>query len=159
MRTITKLGLTASVVLGGGAFLIGSSISHAEHYRMVDDLVREGLAGWGDKEIKVHGFVEAGSLTEQVIAHETQRSFVLQLNGARVRVFDRGPKPDTFKDNAEVVATGHLVRSSELAGRAKALGVRADAEQAWVVDATDLMAKCPEHYKDANTLARTPVKF
>jgi len=126
---------------------------------MVDDLVHEGFAGWGDKEIKVHGFVEPGSVAEQVIAHETQRSFVLQLNGAKVRVFSRGPKPDTFKDNAEVVATGHLVRSTEMAGSAKALGVRADAEQSWVVDATDLMAKCPEHYDGADTLARTRVKF
>jgi cytochrome c-type biogenesis protein CcmE len=159
MRTITKLGLTASVVLGGGAFLIGSSISHAEHYRMVDDLVHEGFTTWGDKEIKVHGFVESGSIAEHVVAQETQRSFVLELNGARVRVFSRGPKPDTFKDNAEVVATGHLVPASAMAGSAKALDVRADAEQAWVVDATDLMAKCPEHYKGTDVRARTPLKF
>lgn len=159
MRTITKLGLTASVVLGGGAFLIESSISHAEHYRMVDDLVHEGFATWGDKELKVHGLVEAGSLSEQVIAHETQRSFVLQVNGAKLRVFSRGPKPDTFKDNADVIATGHLVRATELAGSAKALNVRADAEQPWVLDATDLMAKCPEHYKGADITARTTLKF
>ena len=159
MRTITKLALTAGVVLGGSAFLISSSISHAEHYRMVDDLVHEGVEGWGDTELKVHGFVEPGSIAEQVVAHETQRSFVLQLSGSKLRVFHRGPKPDTFKDNAEVVATGRLVRPIEMAGSAKALGVRADAEQVRVLDATDLMAKCPEHYDGADTLARKRLKF
>lgn len=146
MRTITKVGISAAVIVGGAAFLVGSSFSHAEHYRMVDDLVREGLAGWGDKEIKVHGYVDSGSLVEAVIDQTTSRTFVLEKNGRKVRIFNRGPKPDTFRDRAEIVATGHLVPAASVQSIADALHVRADDEAAWVVDATDLMAKCPEHY-------------
>src|SRR4051812_26632160 len=109
MRMITKLGLTAAFAIGGGALLVGSSLSHAQHYRMVDELVRDGLAGWGDTELKVHGLVASGTIVEGVVDQQMARSFVLEMNGAHVRVFHRGPVPDTFKDRAEIVATGHVV--------------------------------------------------
>ena len=66
-------------------------------------------AQWEGKELKVHGWVEAGSIVEKVVNQETHRTFVLQKDGKKIRVFSVGPKPDTFKDQSEVVATGHLV--------------------------------------------------
>jgi cytochrome c-type biogenesis protein CcmE len=161
MRTITKVGLTAGVAVGTAAFLIGSTLGSAEHYRMVDQLVTDGLDGWGDKELKVHGFVVSGSLVEDTVGQETRRTFVLEKNGRRVRIFNRGPKPDAFADHSEIVATGHLVPAAQVRPIADALHVRADAEQAWVVDATDLMAKCPGHYgAEPNTqpINRTPAQ-
>jgi cytochrome c-type biogenesis protein CcmE len=59
-------------------------------------------------------------------------------------VHHTGPKPDTFKDQSEVVATGVLSRQgTEL-----------------VVDASELSAKCPSKYEGSQTnkkLAEQPV--
>jgi cytochrome c-type biogenesis protein CcmE len=145
MRTITKVGVTLAVVVAGGGLLVASSLSHAQHFRMADELVHEGLGGWGDTEIKVFGSVESGSIAQQVIDQQMTRSFVLEKNGARVRVFSRGPAPDTFKDRAEIVATGHLVPARDMMSLAAALRLPNDSE-AWVLDASELMAKCPDHY-------------
>ena len=74
-----------------------------------------------------------------------------------MNVFSAGPKPDTFKDQSEVVATGHLVPAASMQAVADKLcskpgkegcPIKADAEQAYVVDASELMAKCPSKYKD-----------
>jgi cytochrome c-type biogenesis protein CcmE len=153
MRTITKLGVTAVVAVAGGGLLVASSLTHAQHFRMVDELAREGMAGWGDTEIKVFGFVQSGSITQQVIDQQMARSFVLEKNGARLRVFSRGPAPDTFKDRAEIVATGHLVPARDMVSLSNRLALHDDA--AYVLDATDLMAKCPDHY-DAPALPAHP---
>lgn len=167
--TLTKILLTITVLLGGGGFLVYSSVSHAQHYMMVDQLLKEPLDHWTDKELKVHGFVEAGSIVEAVVGQVTHRSFVLQKDGKKIRVFSDGPKPDTFKDQSEVVATGRLVPASqdqELAtslcagANAKLPGcpIRADAEQPYVVESTDLMAKCPSKY-DGATSNKLDTKF
>lgn len=150
--TIWKLGVV-TLMLGGAVVM--SSIDHATPYKMVDQLIAGGLDDWGDRELKIHNFVETGTIVEAVIDHEVQRSFVLAMAGKRIRVFSKGPKPDTFKDNSEVVATGRLRPAGELRPRAAALcthstggdcPIQAAAEQPYVVEATELMAKCPSHY-------------
>ncbi len=167
--TLTKLLLTVAVVLGGGGFLVYSSVSHAQHYMMVDELVKTPLESWNGKELKVHGFVEAGSIVESVVGQVEHRSFVLQKDGKKIRVFSEGPKPDTFKDQSEVVATGRLVKASDVQALATDLcknpekastgcPIRTDAEQAWVVESTDLMAKCPSKY-DGATSNKLDTKF
>jgi len=159
---VAKLGLTAAVVLGGGGFLVLSSTSHAQHYEMVDKLVSKGLDSFKDKEIKVHGFVEAGSIHAATVNQETRRTFVLQKDGKKIRVYVTGPVPDTFKDSSEVVATGRLVPATKLQATADQIctnakdgnvgcPVRSDAEQAMVVEATELMAKCPSKYEGARS--------
>ncbi|HUJ62844.1 MAG TPA: cytochrome c maturation protein CcmE [Kofleriaceae bacterium] len=155
--TLGKIALTAVVVLGGGGFLVYSSVGHAQHYKMVQELVSGGLDQWKDTELKVHGFVEAGTIVEATVNQETRRSFVLTKEGKKIRVFSTGPKPDTFKDQSEVVATGRLVPAKDMQAIADQLcakphpgcPIHADAEQPYVVDATDLMAKCPSKYDGA----------
>jgi cytochrome c-type biogenesis protein CcmE len=162
MHTITKLGLTACVVVGGSGFLIYSSIGHASHYVAVDELVGDGFDRWLGKDLKIRGTVKPSSLVEAVIDQQTERSFVLQVNGREVRVFSRGPKPDTFTNDAEVIAQGRIVAASELQPRADALckthvrgcPIRADAEHVSVIDASDLSAKCPDHYDGARSNAK-----
>ena len=159
--TLAKIGLTAAVVLGGGGFLVVSSTSHAQHYEMVDKLVAKGLDTFKGKEIKVHGFVEAGSIHAATVNQETRRTFVLQKDGKKIRVYVTGPVPDTFKDSSEVVATGHLVTANNLQATADQIctntadkvgcPVRSDAEQPMVVEATELMAKCPSKYEGARS--------
>ena len=155
--TLTKIGLTVAVVLGGGGFLVKSSLGSAQHYMMVHELIASGLDQWKDKELKVHGIVEGKTIVEDTVDQETRRTFVLTKEGKKIRVFSAGPKPDTFKDQSEVVATGHLVPAASMQGVADKLcakagkegcPIKADAEQAYVVDASELMAKCPSKYKD-----------
>lgn len=159
--TLTKILLTVAVVLGGGGFLIYSSVSHAQHYMMVDQLVAAGpMDQWQDKEVKIHGYVESGSIVETVVGQVEHRSFVLQKEGKKIRVFSEGPKPDTFKDRSEVIATGRLIPAASVQQLATDLckgktgagcPIRADAEQAWVVESNDLMAKCPSKYDGATS--------
>lgn len=160
-RTLAKIGLTAAVALGGVGFLLYSSSEAAQHYEMVDNLVGHGLDTYKDKSLKVHGFVEAGSIIEAVVNQETQRTFVLQKSGKKIRVFSKGPTPDTFKDQSEVVASGRLLPAAELQKLADDIcaktktpvgcPVRTDGEQAWVVESTELMAKCPSKYEGATS--------
>jgi cytochrome c-type biogenesis protein CcmE len=167
--TIAKLALTVAVVAGGAGFLVYSSTSHAQHYEMVDNLLAKGLDTFKGKELKVHGLVETGTIATATVSQETRRTFVLQKGGKKIRVFVTGPVPDTFKDASEVVATGRLVKASDMqtvaddiCAKAKESDkgdcpVRADAEQPMVVEATELMAKCPSKYKgaDSNKLDNT----
>jgi cytochrome c-type biogenesis protein CcmE len=148
-NTLTKIVLTGALAVGGMAFLVVSSTSSAQHYKYVDDLMKSDLSAWTGKELKVHGLVETGSIAQKIVNQETDRTFLLQRGGKKIRVFSRGPAPDTFKDESEVVATGHLVASAEMKQRAGALGVAIESDQAYVVDSTELMAKCPSKYDGA----------
>ena len=158
-RTLAKIGLTAAVALGGVGFLLYSSSEAAQHYEMVDNLLAQGLEGYTGKQLKVHGFVEAGSIVEAIINQEQKRTFVLQKEGKKIRVFSTGPTPDTFKDQSEVVASGRLVKSQDFQKLAddicaktktpQGCPIKTDAEQAYVVESSELMAKCPSKYEGA----------
>jgi cytochrome c-type biogenesis protein CcmE len=161
--TIAKLALTVAVVAGGAGFLVYSSTSHAQHYEMVDNLISKGFDKFKGKQIKVHGNVKAGTIATATVNQETRRMFVLTKGGKDIRIFVTGPVPDTFKDTSEVVATGRLINSVDLqkvaddiCAKAKDTDkgdcpVRVDAEQTMVVEATELMAKCPSKYKGADS--------
>ncbi|HTR53779.1 MAG TPA: cytochrome c maturation protein CcmE [Kofleriaceae bacterium] len=164
--TIGKIVLTCAVVLGGAGFLVYSAFGSTEKYRMVHDLVHDGFDKWKDTDLKVHGYVQAGSIIEAIEGQDTDRTFILERNGVRIRVFSKGPKPDTFKDRAEVIATGRLVPGADLQARADAIckalknptgcPIRADAEQKMVLDSTDMTAKCPSKYDGAPAIELNP---
>jgi len=147
--TLGKIALTAIVVVCGVGFLVKSSASSAQHYMMVHELMQTDLASWKDKELKIHGWVEAGSIKETVVNQETRRTFLLQREGKKIRVFSSGPKPDTFKDQSEVVATGHLVPAAQMKPVADSLGITIESDMPYVEDSTELMAKCPSKYDGA----------
>ena len=146
--TLGKIVLTGAVALGGIAFVLRSSAS-AERYFHVEELMAKELPEWTGKELKVHGVVDAGTIVEKIENQETQRTFVLQSKGKKIRVFNSGPKPDTFKDQSEVVATGHLVAAAEFRPLAQKLGVSIESDMDYVVQASELMAKCPSKYDGA----------
>ena len=147
--TLGKIVLTAVVAVGGVGFLVKSSVGSAQHYKMVDDLLASDLTSWTGKELKVHGWVESGSIHESIVNQETHRTFLLQKGGKKIRVFSEGPKPDTFKDQSEVVATGHLVPAADRKKLAESLGVAIESDMPYVVDSSELMAKCPSKYDGA----------
>jgi len=144
--TLAKIALTAAVAVAGVGFFVKSTFSHAQHYRMVDDLLKDDLGSWEGKQLKVHGWVLAGSIKHEMQGQEMLRTFILQKDGKKIRVFTTGPVPDTFKDQSEVVATGHIVPASSKQPMAQALGVTIENDMKYVVDASDLQAKCPSKY-------------
>jgi cytochrome c-type biogenesis protein CcmE len=148
-NTLGKIVLTAAVAIGGVGFLVKSSVSGAQHYMMVDELLKTDPGTWTGKELKVHGWVESGSIHESIVNQETHRTFLLQKEGKKIRIFSAGPKPDTFKDQSEVVATGHLVPAAQMKDLASSLGVAIESNMPYVVDSTELMAKCPSKYDGA----------
>jgi cytochrome c-type biogenesis protein CcmE len=147
--TLGKIVLTAVVAVGGVGFLVKSSVGSAQHYKMVDDLLASDMTSWTGKELKVHGWVESGSIHESIVNQETHRTFLLQKGGKKIRVFSEGPKPDTFKDQSEVVATGHLIPAADRKKLAESLGVAIESDMPYVVDSSELMAKCPSKYDGA----------
>jgi cytochrome c-type biogenesis protein CcmE len=129
---LLKVMLSVAVVLGGAGFVVYSSLGHAEYYKMVDEVMVEP-SEWVDKSLRVHGFVEAGSIDEEIVDQKMHRSFVLENQGQRIVVRHVGPVPDTFKDLSEVVAKGRLVQ----------------ADGGYVLEASELSAKCPSKYEGA----------
>lgn len=129
---LLKVMLTVAVVLGGAGFIVYSSFGHAEYYKMVDEVMVEP-SEWVDKSLRVHGYVEAGTIDEKIVDQKMHRSFVLEHEGQRIVVRHEGPVPDTFKDLAEVVAKGKLIQ----------------VDGVYVLEATELSAKCPSKYEGA----------
>lgn len=147
--TIAKLALTGAVLVAGVAFFAKSASTNTQHYKMVDQLVTADMSKLGDSEMKVHGYVIAGTIKEKIVNQETIRTFLLHKDDKKIRVFSRGPKPDTFKDESEVVATGRIVPAAQMAQMAASLDVRIESDMGYVVEATELMAKCPSKYEGA----------
>ena len=147
--TVIKIVLTAAVAIGGVVFFVKSGIGSTQTYMMVDELTAGDLARYEGKEMKVHGWVLAGSIKEKVANQETVRSFVLQKPGKKIRIFNKGPKPDTFKDQSEVVATGRLIPAAQAKALAAALEIQLEPEITHVVESTELQAKCPSEYDGA----------
>lgn len=147
--TLAKLALTGAVLVAGVAFFAKSASTSTQHYKMVDQLLATDLAQWKGKELKVHGWVVAGSIKEKVVNQETIRTFLVHKDGKKIRVFNKGPKPDTFKDQSEVVSTGTIVAADDMRAMAQSLDVRIESDMPYVVDATELMAKCPSKYEGA----------
>jgi cytochrome c-type biogenesis protein CcmE len=131
---LAKLIVTASIIAAGAGFLIYSSKANAEYYKLVDELMAEPHE-WVGKTMRVHGFVVAGSIKENIVNQKTIRTFVLvgEKGTESIQVKHEGPVPDTFKDQSEVVAKGRVVK----------------VDDQYVLEATELMAKCPSKYEGA----------
>lgn len=133
--TIGKVILTGALALAGGGFLVYSSLDDAQYYEMVDKVAAEP-AEWVDKDLKLHGYVESGSIKEESVEDgKVIRTFVLEKNGKRIKVRYDGVKVDNLKDRAEVVAQGHLRAKGDLLE----------------FEASELMAKCPSKYQGAQS--------
>ena len=132
-----KVLVTIAVVLGGAGMLIYSSLGDAEYYHHVDELM-ESPEAWEGRNLRVHGFVEPGSLVEEVVGQRMERRFVLEHEGERIEVHHAGPAPDTFRELSEVVAMGQLVKQDD--GR-------------YILDANELMAKCPSKYEGESRIS------
>lgn len=115
------------LLLAGGLlfFVITSAVDDSVYMMTVDKAVTEQGEHAG-QEIKVQGNVVPDTI---VVKSDDKVSFKLTKNGETIDVFYTGPRPDTFKDCADVIVTGKL--SSER-----------------TFDAVDMIAKCPSKYDD-----------
>lgn len=131
--TLAKVALSIAVVIGAVGFFFYSSKKHSGRYKMVDQVMASPAQFMG-RTMQIHGWVEPGSIHEDIIAQETVRTFVLENRGQRILIRNKGPKPDSFRDRSEVVAEGEIV----------------DESGQPVMIATGLMAKCPSKYQGAS---------
>ncbi|ACY15852.1 cytochrome c maturation protein CcmE [Haliangium ochraceum] len=131
-KPLIKVILTIAVVVGGVSLIALSSQGDVQYYKMVDELMVEP-GDYTGKTLKVHGYVEAGTIDERIEDQQTKRTFILENKGQRLVVHHLGPKPDTFKDKSEVVAEGRLIQENGT----------------YRLEAEELMAKCPSKYEGA----------
>jgi cytochrome c-type biogenesis protein CcmE len=129
-RMFAKLVLTAVVVTAGVRW-IAARPRGAPSYYMVDELIASGLRAHAGEIVRVHGFVEAGSL-ERMYGDDLLHRFRLIWHGVGLPVQASGPVPDTFRDQAEVIVTGQLVD-----------------RDGWRIEGTAVIARCPGKYDGA----------
>jgi cytochrome c-type biogenesis protein CcmE len=127
-RTLVKLGLTVAV-LAAGIRLAACGPRGAPKYYLADELIAGGLRAHEGELVRVHGWVEAGSI-ERLYGEDTVHSFLLVWHGVGLRVQVHGALPDTFRDQSEVIVTGQLVD-----------------RDGWRVEGTAVIAKCTANYQ------------
>lgn len=125
-RYVAALVGVAAVLVTGGVWVAKTARSFGpQHYVTVEEL----LASYRDREVKLRGYVELGSLSRG-----SARTFWIADHGARARVHvrlaDGVVVPDTFAERAEVLMHGEMEGSDFVA--------------------TDLMARCPDTYQTAD---------
>jgi cytochrome c-type biogenesis protein CcmE len=130
-----KIIATAAVALFGLGFVAVQSFGDVEYYQMVHKVVENPEPWIAKKTMKIHGFVAPGSIKTEVVAQQTHRSFRLENEGKEIWVRHTGPVPDTFKDQAETVVTGHLALEAD--GKLWVTAIDGDA---------GISAKCPSKY-------------
>src|SRR5690349_13131362 len=126
-----------------------AKVVEPEQYMMVDELTARDPETLLGRSLRVHGFVQPGSVTQRVIDQKSLRTFIVHQKGKSIRVFFEGPVPDTFRDQAEVVVAGKLVPAATKSAVASAMGVTIDGPH--VIEGTEISAKCPTKYDGVGT--------
>ena len=104
---------------------ITSALDDTVYMMSVDEVVDEGSRYVGE-ELKMVGHVEPGSIN---ILGDDKVRFMLTHAGESVDVVYTGPRPDAFKDCADLVLTGTL-----------------KSERSF--EAYDMLAQCPSRYEN-----------
>ena len=159
-RAIWKLAVSAALVGGVLVFLGRGAVTEVEPYKMVDELVTTELSRWEGRELKVHGWVVAGSIVD-VWQHQPTTSFVLQKGGKQIRVIATTPSTWLLRPQMELVVQGRLVPASSVpivdamcaaalddADPSERCGVQFD-DHDYVLVASALNGKCPCKYEGA----------
>jgi cytochrome c-type biogenesis protein CcmE len=119
----------ATVVVLGGAFvtLLGVSLREDAQFYMKVDEVMPKEAEWYGKPLKLHGFVEDGSILKR--PNTLDYRFKVKNGESVVLASYSGILPDGFKDGSEVVLTGRL------------------SDAGFQVEENGVSAKCPSKYE------------
>jgi cytochrome c-type biogenesis protein CcmE len=131
-----KIVLTVVAFTGAVGYLLQASMGEgAEYYKHVDEVMADAGKFQG-KRLKVHGHVVPGSIEQAkgtlMYRFKIETGKMSQPEPRKPAVISAaytGLVPDTFKDGAEVVASGKLTHDNQL-------DVAPDG----------IMAKCPSKY-------------
>ena len=129
-----KLAVTILIAVLGIGYVASQSLADVTYYKMVYEVTKAPEPWLQKNQMKVHGYVVPGSIDTKVVDQRTHRSFKLENKGEVIAVRHTGTVPDTFKDQAETVVTGKLVREN---GQLVMNAVDGDA---------GISAKCPSKY-------------
>lgn len=111
------LASVAVVVTALGGLLWASTRDSAEYYKYVDEVMTDTARLQG-KRLRVHGDVVVGSLSSDKSLHYRFRiASRAPRPAAIIEAEFQGIPPDTFKDGAEVIASGVLSDSHLLADK------------------------------------------
>ena len=108
MGTMSKIGITVAIVVGGIGYLVYTTVSSGEaleYYKHVDE-VMVSPSSWEHRRLQLHGNVVQGTIVKKTGSLDFR--FGLHRGGKWVDVVYSGIVPDSFKDCAEVVARGDL---------------------------------------------------
>jgi cytochrome c-type biogenesis protein CcmE len=132
-RTLAAIAVVITAVAGAALFIaLDRAWPRAPlRYVRVDELMAAPDRFVGS-ELKLHGYLELGSI--RLRGGGDERMFTLVENKRSIVVRISGPVPDTLQDRAEVVARGLLHREAG----------------AFVLVASEVMAKCPSTYNTAD---------
>jgi len=123
------------VLLGALTMLLYATVSDgAQYYKHVDE-VMVSPAEWYGKNMQLHGFVVDKSIEQR--PNTMDYRFKLRSGDHQVVMTYTGIVPDTFKDGAEVVATGRL------------------GPDGFQVVKDGITAKCPSKYEAAGPTSTT----
>ena len=135
-RSTINILVTATIALGGVAFLAFQSAGDVEYYAHVEQVVGEPAPWLAKKTIQVHGFAHRVPLKGTIENQTVTRTFELESKGKTIEVVHQGVVPDTFKEEAETVVKGTLVKKPDGSLILTTVG----GEQG-------IMAKCPSKYQ------------
>ncbi len=126
--------LGALVIVAGIVALAMTSFDDQIYYYTVDE-AEAMRVDIGDREFRLKGNVVADSLMARDGALN-EHVFALIADGSQATVHYSGPLPDTFGDDAEVIALGRYLEDGTF-------------------QATEVIAKCPSRYEEQAPTAQT----
>lgn len=130
--TAVKIVFSVVAVTMAIGFLLTRSMKEGAHYYKHVDEVMANIDTMRGKKLQVHGYVVPGSIEQA--KGTLQYRFKIESRpphaAAVIPAMYTGLVPDTFKSDAEVVATGMLAADNSLA-----------------VAPDGIMAKCPSKYE------------
>ncbi|MFT6399916.1 MAG: cytochrome c-type biogenesis protein CcmE [Bradymonadia bacterium] len=127
----------ALIIVAAIVVLTTSSLDDQIYYLTVSE-VETSFEEMQDTEFRLKGNVVAGSLTlrDGVLS---EHRFVLEADGSELIVDYSGALPDTFADDAEVIALGRMRDRTHF-------------------DAIEVVAKCPSRYEEEAPTAQASVQ-
>jgi cytochrome c-type biogenesis protein CcmE len=130
MKTYMKFAVLMTLIVGALVWLAAGGISETKtYYKKIAELQQMGGSAQGQR-LRVGGYVKPGS----IVKSGTRVSFTMHQDEKLLNVVYTGtdPLPDTFKDNAEALADGHLGQDG-------------------VFEASKIQAKCASKYESKPT--------
>ena len=130
MKSGLKILSTSIILIAAFTGLMWTSMQDGTaYYKHVDEVMVEPAA-WAGKRLQVHGYAS------NIRWKKSEMDFLFQIenNGHVVQAEYTGVVPDTFKEDAEVVVSGHLNGHT------------------LIVEPNGIMAKCPSKYEAKPTL-------